>query len=98
MVAEVRQAGLDVVEMPRNGVGSFCCGAGGARMWMEESIGVKVNDERAREAISTGASRVATACPFCNLMLTSSAAKHTEQRKVFDVAELTLERLEVPSA
>jgi Fe-S oxidoreductase len=61
--------GVQVVEMPRNGTKGMCCGAGGARMWMEESIGTKVNDERAREAISTGASRVATACPFCYIML-----------------------------
>ncbi|MEI8287072.1 MAG: heterodisulfide reductase-related iron-sulfur binding cluster, partial [Actinomycetes bacterium] len=50
--------GLQIVEMPRNGTKGMCCGAGGARMWMEESIGVKVNDERAQEAISTGAGRV----------------------------------------
>ena len=61
--------GIEVVEMPRNGTKGMCCGAGGARMWMEESIGTKVNDERAREAISTGATRVATACPFCYIML-----------------------------
>ena len=46
--------GIEVVEMPRNGTKGMCCGAGGARMWMEESIGIKVNDERAREALSTG--------------------------------------------
>ena len=62
-------AGIDLVEMPRNGTKGMCCGAGGARMWMEESIGKKVNDERAHEAISTGATRVATACPFCYIML-----------------------------
>ena len=50
--------GIEIVEMPRNGTKGMCCGAGGARMWMEESIGKKVNDERAQEAISTGASRV----------------------------------------
>ena len=61
--------GIDIVEMPRNGTKGMCCGAGGARMWMEESIGKKVNDERAQEAISTGATRVATACPFCYIML-----------------------------
>ena len=61
--------GIEVVEMPRNGTKGMCCGAGGARMWMEETIGTKVNDERAAEAISTGASagspppaRSATSC------------------------------------
>ena len=61
--------GIEVVEMPRNGTKGMCCGAGGARMWMEEDIGTKVNDERAREALSTGASRIATACPYCYIML-----------------------------
>ena len=61
--------GIEVVEMPRNGTKGMCCGAGGARMWMEESIGTKVNDERAKEALSTGATRIATACPFCYIML-----------------------------
>ena len=61
--------GIEIVEMPRNGTKGMCCGAGGARMWMEESIGVKVNDERAAEALSTGATRIATACPFCYIML-----------------------------
>ena len=65
--------GIEVVEMPRNGTKGMCCGAGGARMWMEESIGTKVNDERAREALSTGASRIATACPFCFIMLDDGA-------------------------
>ena len=65
--------GIEVVEMPRNGTKGMCCGAGGARMWMEESIGVKVNDERAKEALSTGATRIATACPFCYIMLDDGA-------------------------
>ena len=49
--------------MPRHGSKSFCCGAGGARMWMEESIGTRVNLERTTEAVATGAERVATARP-----------------------------------
>ncbi|MGB0729360.1 MAG: heterodisulfide reductase-related iron-sulfur binding cluster, partial [Ilumatobacteraceae bacterium] len=65
--------GIEIVEMPRNGTTGMCCGAGGARMWMEESIGTKVNDERAREALSTGATRIATACPFCYIMLDDGA-------------------------
>ena len=56
--------GIDLVEAPRNGTKGMCCGAGGARMWMEETIGTKVNDERAQELLGTGASRIATACPF----------------------------------
>ena len=61
--------GIEVVEAPRNGTRGMCCGAGGARMWMEESVGKKVNTERSRELIATGATRVATACPYCIVMI-----------------------------
>jgi Fe-S oxidoreductase len=61
--------GIDIVEAPRNGTKGMCCGAGGARMFMEENIGKKVNTERSQELIGTGASRVATACPFCYIMI-----------------------------
>ena len=66
--------------MPRNGTKGMCCGAGGARMWMEESIGKKVNDERAQEALSTGATRVATACPFCYIMLDDGVKARRRRR------------------
>jgi len=89
--------GIQVVEMPRNGTTGMCCGAGGARMWMEENIGTKVNDERAREAIATGATRVATACPFCYIMLddgVKGAGKDESQVKVGDIAIHVLEAIE----
>jgi Fe-S oxidoreductase/nitrate reductase gamma subunit len=89
--------GVEVVEMPRNGTKGMCCGAGGARMWMEESIGTKVNDERAREALSTGATRVATACPFCYIMLddgVKAAGAEEDQVKVADLAIHVLDAIE----
>ncbi len=88
--------GIEVVEMPRNGTRGMCCGAGGARMWMEESVGVKVNDERASEALATGASRIATACPFCYIMLDdgTKAAGAGDDVRVADVAIHLLEAIE----
>jgi Fe-S oxidoreductase/nitrate reductase gamma subunit len=89
--------GIEIVEMPRNGTKGMCCGAGGARMWMEESIGTKVNDERAREAISTGASRVATACPFCYIMLddgVKAAGVEETEVKVADISIHLLDAIE----
>ena len=95
VVASIK--GVDVVEMPRNGTKGMCCGAGGARMWMEENIGTKVNDERAAEAISTGASRVATACPFCYIMLddgVKGAGKEEHEVKVADISIHLLDAIE----
>src|SRR6476659_8037050 len=57
------------VELPRNKQHGFCCGAGGGRMWMEEKIGTRVNHNRVDEVLASGASPVATACPFCTIML-----------------------------
>jgi Fe-S oxidoreductase/nitrate reductase gamma subunit len=68
--------GIDIVEAPRNGTKGMCCGAGGARMWLEESTGTKVNTARSAELLATGASRIATACPFCYIMLDDGAKEH----------------------
>jgi len=92
VVASIK--GIEVVEMPRNGTKGMCCGAGGARMWMEESIGTKVNDERAREAISTGASRVATACPFCYIMLDDGVKAAGVEETEVRVADISIHLLE----
>ena len=93
--------GIEVVEMQRNGTKGMCCGAGGARMWMEENIGTKVNDERAMEAISTGATRIATACPFCYIMLddgVKAAGKEDTDVKVADIAIHLLDAIEAGEA
>ena len=83
-------------EMVHFGKESFCCGAGGARMWMEEKIGTRINETRAQEAIDTGASTVATACPFCMTMISDgiNAKGKIESIEVKDVAEILLDSLE----
>ena len=99
VVASIK--GIEVVEMPRNGTKGMCCGAGGARMWMEEHTGTKVNDERAAEALSTGASRVATACPFCYIMLddgVKAAGVEEEEVRVADISIHLLEAIEAGEA
>jgi Fe-S oxidoreductase len=93
--------GIEIIEADRNGTKGMCCGAGGARMWMEESVGVKINDERALEAISTGATRVATACPFCYIMLddgVKAAGKEEDEVKVADMAIHLLDAIEAGEA
>jgi Fe-S oxidoreductase/nitrate reductase gamma subunit len=89
--------GIEIVEAERNGTKGMCCGAGGARMWMEETIGTKVNDARSRELIATGASRIATACPFCYIMIddgTKAAGKEDDEVRVGDISMHVLEALE----
>jgi Fe-S oxidoreductase/nitrate reductase gamma subunit len=92
--------GVEIVEAGRNGTKGMCCGAGGARMWMEESTGKKVNDERAEELIATGASRVATACPYCYIMLDDGVkgAGAEETVRVADISMHLLEALEAGDA
>ena len=66
--------------MPRNSDRGFCCGAGGARMWMEEKIGKRVNTNRTEEAIATGAETIAVGCPFCRVMLSDGVAEGSRRR------------------
>ncbi|WP_286930453.1 MULTISPECIES: heterodisulfide reductase-related iron-sulfur binding cluster [Aeromicrobium] len=89
--------GADYVEMDRSKETSFCCGAGGARMWMEEKIGSRININRTEEAIGTGAEKIAVGCPFCRVMLADGlTAKQAEDEslvnvEVLDVAQLLLQ-------
>src|SRR6266481_3242958 len=81
-------------EMPRCGKKTFCCGAGGGRMWFEEAPSQRVSVLRSQEAIATGARTLATACPFCLNMMTDGMAgtQGGENVKVRDIAELLLSR------
>jgi len=92
-------SGAKLTEMPRHADRGLCCGAGGARMWMEEHIGKRVNQERVEEALDTGASKIATGCPFCRVMITDgvddvAAARDVEKAEVLDVAQLLLGSLD----
>jgi Fe-S oxidoreductase len=90
--------GIDIVEAPRSGTTARCCGAGGARMWMEES-GTKINVDRSKELLATGASRIATACPFCYIMLDDGTkAQQREDVVVGDIALHLLDALKAPAA
>jgi Fe-S oxidoreductase/nitrate reductase gamma subunit len=82
-----------LIEMPRNRKDGFCCGAGGGNYWGGQGGTARISDVRTEEALATGADKIATSCSFCLLMLTSSASKHTEERKVFDIAELVVSAL-----
>jgi Fe-S oxidoreductase len=90
---EIVAAVGEPVEMERSGKRTFCCGAGGAHMWMEERAG-KINEERAREAVGTGAEALAVACPFCTVMLDDGVRQRGDELRVVDVATLLAEAVE----
>jgi Fe-S oxidoreductase len=79
--------------MKRSGKNTFCCGAGGAHMWMEER-GSQINVARAREAAETGAETLAVACPFCTVMLDDGVREVGAGMRVADVATLLAEAVE----
>ncbi|MEU5899103.1 MULTISPECIES: (Fe-S)-binding protein [Streptomyces] len=95
--------GLRNEEMHRHKERGFCCGAGGARMWMEERIGKRINTERVDEALSLNPDIVSTACPFCLVMLTDSVngkkndGQARESLQVVDVAQLLLDSVKTPA-
>lgn len=87
--------GVELKEMERSKEKSFCCGAGGARMWMEEKLGTRINMNRTEEALATGAERIAIGCPFCRVMISDGlTAKQSEGQgeevEVVDVAQMLL--------
>jgi Fe-S oxidoreductase/nitrate reductase gamma subunit len=85
--------GAEVVEMDRNRDRGFCCGAGGGRMFMEETEGTRINENRTEEALNTGADTIAAACPFCMTMMTDGLKSFDKQDEVEvkDIAEIVLE-------
>jgi Fe-S oxidoreductase len=89
-------AGATLTEMPRHADRSLCCGAGGARMWMEEHIGKRINLERVDEAIGTGAGEIVTGCPFCRVPMSDGVVQRQSEEQaagvtVRDVSQLLLD-------
>jgi Fe-S oxidoreductase len=88
--------GLRLAEMPRTREGAFCCGAGGARMFMDETLGTRINENRTAEALATGARTIAAACPFCITMLSDGVSSLRPDDEpgtgveVTDIAEILL--------
>ncbi|MFN2490749.1 MAG: (Fe-S)-binding protein [Actinomycetota bacterium] len=84
--------GTEYRELHRHGHATFCCGAGGGRMWMEERMGKKMNMERTDEALASASDTLAVGCPFCNIMLSDGIAeRHADaDMSVEDVAQLLL--------
>ena len=96
VIAEPRELVAAVgkpVEMERSGQKTFCCGAGGAHMWMEER-GTQINEERVRQAAETGADTLAVACPYCTIMLDDGVRTSDRDLRVVDVATLLAESLD----
>jgi Fe-S oxidoreductase/nitrate reductase gamma subunit len=88
-------AGVSITEMAKSGKETFCCGAGGGRMWMEEDRGTRINAERTRQVLETGAETVATACPFCMVMLSDGIAASSGAGSVaaMDISEVLAARI-----
>jgi Fe-S oxidoreductase len=88
--------GTDYQELHRHRHSTFCCGAGGARMWMEERMGKKMNTERTDEALASASDTLATGCPFCMIMLSDGISERNaeERMSVRDISQILLESVE----
>jgi Fe-S oxidoreductase len=88
--------GAEYSELHRHGHSTFCCGAGGGRMWMEERMGKKMNMERTDEALASASDTLAVGCPFCNIMLSDGVTerKADERMVVRDIAQILLQSIE----
>jgi Fe-S oxidoreductase len=91
----LKDAKIDLAEMSRKGMDSFCCGGGGGQMWMETDANTRVNHRRLDDALDTGADVVATACPYCLLMFDDAIRSKGlgDQIQVMDVAEILVTQI-----
>jgi Fe-S oxidoreductase len=90
----LESTGVEVIEMPRNKERSFCCGAGGGRMWMEEKLGTRININRVNEAVAMGVEELAVSCPFCSIMINDGARGSNIKLHTRDVASILLDSLD----
>jgi Fe-S oxidoreductase len=88
---------MKVVEFTRNKSKSYCCGAGGARMWMEETLGKRINHVRTQDAIDKDYKTLSTACPFCLTMLSDGIKElgKGESMQTYDVLELVMKSMDI---
>jgi len=88
-------AGVSITEMEKSGKNTFCCGAGGGRMWMEETRGTRINENRTAQVLATGAETVATSCPFCMVMMSDglAAAPGGTTVNAMDISEVLAARI-----
>ena len=88
-------AGVSITEMEKSGKNTFCCGAGGGRMWMEETRGTRINENRTAQVLATGAETVATSCPFCMVMMSDglAAAPGGTAVNAMDISEVLAARI-----
>jgi Fe-S oxidoreductase len=84
---------VQIAEPARSKSRGLCCGAGGGRMWMEETVGTRINIERTGELLATGAEQIAAACPFCMTMLSDGVKAHDSTVPVYDISEIVASRL-----
>jgi Fe-S oxidoreductase/nitrate reductase gamma subunit len=89
---------VNLVEPVRTKSRGLCCGAGGGRMWMEESQGKRINVERTEELLATGADAIAVACPFCMTMMTDGLTAQNSDVPVYDISEVVASRLAAPAS
>jgi len=88
-----KTSGLEIIEMPRHGTNTSCCGAGGGRMWFDDSPDERIGKERVQEALNTNCSNIAVGCPFCLTMLSDGVAAADSEARVRDISEVLVEML-----
>ena len=88
-----KTSGLEIIEMPRHGTNTSCCGAGGGRMWFDDSPDERIGKERVQEALNTNCSNIAVGCPFCLTMLSDGVAAADSEASVRDISEVLVEML-----